>query len=54
MGERNPYWLAFSFVPGVGLVRINRLLDAFGDLRKAWHAHPDSFPVLASWRDADA
>jgi DNA processing protein len=38
MGEKIAYWLAFSHVPGVGSVRISRLLDEFGDLERAWHA----------------
>jgi DNA processing protein len=33
-----PYWIAFSRVPGIGRVRLNRLLDAFGDLAAAWRA----------------
>ena len=38
MGDSEAYWLAFSHVPGVGSVRISRLLAAFGDLEHAWHA----------------
>lgn len=38
MGETSSFWLAFSYVPGVGSVRITRLLEAFGDLECAWHA----------------
>lgn len=38
MGEMSSFWLAFSYVPGVGSVRIRRLLDAFGTLERAWHA----------------
>ena len=38
MGEMSSFWLAFSHVPGVGSVRIRRLLDAFGNLEHAWHA----------------
>ncbi len=43
MGENTPYWLAFSYVPGVGSKRISRLLDAFGTLETAWGA---SAPAL--------
>jgi DNA processing protein len=43
MGETSSYWLAFSHVPGVGAVRISRLLDAFDDLEHAWHA--DSYAL---------
>jgi len=32
------YWLGFSLVPEIGLKRFNLLLQAFGELRIAWHA----------------
>jgi DNA processing protein len=38
MGDSTSYWLAFSHVPGVGFVRISRLLNEFGNLEHAWHA----------------
>lgn len=38
MVDKTSFWLAFSHVPGVGYVRITKLLDAFGDLERAWHA----------------
>jgi DNA processing protein len=38
MGDTITFWVAFSYVPGVGSARISCLLDAFGDLECAWHA----------------
>lgn len=32
------YWLGFNLVPGIGPVRVRRLLDYFGDLEAAWRA----------------
>ena len=32
------YWLGFSLIPGIGPVRVRRLLDYFGDLETAWSA----------------
>jgi DNA processing protein len=32
------YWLGFNLVRGIGPVRLRALLDAFGDVRSAWHA----------------
>lgn len=34
------YWLGFSLIPGIGPVRVRRLLDYFGDLEAAWSAPP--------------
>lgn len=34
------YWLGLSQVPGVGPVRFRRLLERFGDARRAWQALP--------------
>ncbi|TAK23263.1 MAG: DNA-protecting protein DprA [Chloroflexota bacterium] len=36
--ERIGYLLGFRTVPGIGIVRMRRLIDAFGDARSAWHA----------------
>ena len=38
-GERR-YWLGFSLVPSIGPVKLQRLLDYFGELRLAWVAEP--------------
>jgi DNA processing protein len=32
------YWIGFNRVPGIGVVRLRHLLDAFGDARTAWEA----------------
>lgn len=33
-----PYWVGFNIVRGIGPVRLRALLDAFGDIERAWHA----------------
>lgn len=38
--EERAYWIGFNRVPGIGMVRLRRLLDAFGDIRIAWEATP--------------
>ncbi len=38
--EQAGYWLGFNRVPGIGVVRIRRLLEAFGDIQRAWEATP--------------
>jgi DNA processing protein len=38
MPDQTPYWIALSRVPGIGPVRMRRLLDYFGDASGAWHA----------------
>lgn len=40
MSERN-YWLAFSYVKGIGSVRYKKLLSYFGSLSTAWQANRD-------------
>lgn len=37
------YWLAFSRVGGIGVVRLRRLFDYFGSLEAAWSARPGDF-----------
>jgi DNA processing protein len=32
------YWVGFSFVPGIGRVRLNQIESHFGDLESAWKA----------------
>src|SRR5690242_9641935 len=34
------YWVGFNLVKGIGAVRVQALLDAFGDLETAWNASP--------------
>jgi len=36
--EQLPFWIGFNRVPGIGVVGVRRLIDAFGDLRTAWEA----------------
>jgi len=32
------YWIGFNRVPGIGVVRLRRLLEVFGDAQMAWEA----------------
>lgn len=34
------YWVGFSFIPGIGRVRLNQLENHFGNLGEAWQAAP--------------
>lgn len=36
--EDLPFWIAFSHIPGVGPVRMRKLLDVFGNAREAFYA----------------
>ena len=38
--DARPYWVGFNRVPGIGVGRLRRLIDAFGDVRAAWEAPP--------------
>ncbi len=42
MGDRRRYWLGFSLVVGIGPTRLKRLLEAFGEIERAWHAPPQA------------
>ncbi len=54
------YWIGFSFIPGIGSARLNRLETHFGNLEDAWKAGPDEFiragldknvvRAIVSWR----
>ncbi len=37
-----PFWVALSFVRGIGAVRFRLLLDAFGSAQEAWRASPEA------------
>jgi len=37
-----PFWVALSFVRGIGAVRFRLLLNAFGSAREAWRASPEA------------
>jgi DNA processing protein len=41
MGDKRRFWIGFNQVLGIGPVRIQKLLDAFGDLEAAWNASRD-------------
>ena len=46
------YWLAFSLVPQIGPVKVQRLLTHFGDLETAWRAN--AFDLTAAGLDKRA
>ena len=35
------YWIGFNLIRGIGAVRMQGLISAFGDLKSAWEAGPD-------------
>jgi DNA processing protein len=41
--EPKAYWVGFNLVKGIGAVRIQALLDFFGNLEIAWNAPPEAF-----------
>lgn len=36
------YWVGFNLVKGIGAARLRLLLEAFGDVKTAWHASPSA------------
>ena len=46
MKEDTKYWIGFNLVKGIGPVRLEKLLDYFGDIRSAWNARP--YQLLAA------
>ncbi len=46
MDDFRKYWVGFNLVKGIGAVRFRALLDAFGDLRTAWHASAEEVRAL--------
>jgi DNA processing protein len=36
------YWLGFNLTHGIGAARLRKLIEAFGDVERAWHASPDA------------
>ncbi len=38
MKDQTKYWVGFNLVKGIGPVRLERLLQYFGDIRSAWEA----------------
>jgi len=43
MEDRTKYWVGFNLVRGIGPVRLERLLQHFGDIRSAWEARSYQF-----------
>jgi DNA processing protein len=47
------YWIGFNYVKGIGAVRLQTLLDAFGgDLQAAWRSPPGKRPTTSFARPA--
>jgi DNA processing protein len=46
MGEQIKYWVGFNKVPGIGPMRLKRMLESFGDIESAWHASKDELRTL--------
>ena len=46
MKEDTKYWIGFNLVKGIGPVRLEMLLDHFGDISSAWNARP--FQLVAA------
>ncbi len=42
MSDPRRYWVGFNLVKGIGAVRFQALLHAFGDAEKAWNASPQA------------
>jgi DNA processing protein len=40
MREDVKYWIGFNLVKGIGPVRLQSLIDTFGDVQSAWKANP--------------
>ena len=38
LSDPRKYWVGFNLVKGIGAVRLQMLLDTFGDLATAWNA----------------
>ncbi len=41
--DQKAYWVGFNLVKGIGAVRLQALIDYFGDLQVAWKAPTDAF-----------
>lgn len=41
--DSKAYWVGFNLIKGIGAVRMQALLDRFGDLSVAWNASGDEF-----------
>jgi DNA processing protein len=43
--DDKPYWVAFNLVRGIGAVRLQGLIEHFGDAASAWHAEAGDLRV---------
>lgn len=51
MKEDTKFWVGFSMVKGIGPVRLERLLDHFGDVQTAWEATSHQLKAAGlSWK----
>lgn len=41
--DKRGYWVGFNLVKGIGAVRMQQLIDYFGDVERAWYGSYDSF-----------
>jgi len=44
--ENRKYWVGFNMVTGIGPVRLQTLLDSFGNIHSAWKAPPSQLRAL--------
>lgn len=47
MEDRTKYWVGFNLVRGIGPVRLEKLLQHFGDIRSAWEARSYQFAAAS-------
>src|SRR6266498_2226036 len=40
MDDKKRYWVGFNLIKGIGAVRMQALINHFGDLESAWKAAP--------------
>ncbi|MGD8752989.1 MAG: DNA-processing protein DprA, partial [Anaerolineales bacterium] len=45
--DNRRYWVGFNLVKGIGAVRLRALINAFGDVKSAWHASPEALRATA-------
>jgi DNA processing protein len=49
MEQERSYWLAWSQIPGVGAILLDRLNQHFGSLIKAWNAPREALLAVEGW-----
>ncbi|MER3438938.1 MAG: DNA-protecting protein DprA [Chloroflexota bacterium] len=52
--EERVYWIGFHRAPYIGPMRIQRLLEAFGSLRAAWHAPVSQLRAVLDERSVES